>query len=97
MRHDINYKTETALIVDLPLIFDRLPILYLDLDFNKSHYIAFIKLYLNMTKKHMERQRLEKGVKGKVSDNMVWRQIKKDLNRLYKNGVYQITNHSSNS
>lgn len=91
MRHDINYKTEEALIVDLPLIFEKISILHFDFDFNKSHYIAFIKLWLNMTKKNIERQRLERGVKGKVSDAMVWRQIKKDLNRLYKNGVYQIT------
>jgi hypothetical protein len=90
MRQDIKYKTDKALIVDLPLIFEK--VYDPSTDFNKSHYIAFIKLYLYMTKKNIERQRLEKGVKRKVSDAMVWRQIKKDLNRMYKNGVYQITN-----
>jgi hypothetical protein len=95
MRHDINYKTEKALIVDLPLIFEKMPMLHFDFDYNKSDYIAFIKLWLNITKKNIERQRLERGVKGKVSDAMVWRQIKTDLNRLYKNGVYQITDTSA--
>ena len=87
VKQNIKSKTYQSLIVDLPLIFDRMG--FATSDFGRSHYLAFIKLYFNLIKSHMQQQRLEKGIKAKISDKMVWRQLKKELDQQYKNGVYQ--------
>jgi len=87
MRRNIKSKTYQSLIVDLPLIFDRMG--FATSDFGRSHYIAFTKLYFNLAKSHMRQQRLEKGIKAKISDKIVWRQLQKELDQQYKNGIYQ--------
>jgi predicted RNA-binding protein YlxR (DUF448 family) len=87
MKQNIKSKTYQSLIVDLPLIFDRMGLA--TSNFGRSHYLAFIKLYFNLIKSHMQQQRLEKGIKAKISDKMVWRQLTKELDQQYGNGIYQ--------
>lgn len=78
MKENIKSKTYQSLIIDLPLIFDRMG---LDTsNIGRSHYIAIIKLYFDLVRSRMRQQRLEKGIKGKISNKMVWRQLKKELN-----------------
>jgi hypothetical protein len=80
LRHIVKMKTAQALIVDLPLIFEKIEFdRYGIYGFTKTHYQAFIKLYFNLTKNRMTRQRLEQKVKRKVSDKMVWRQLIREV------------------
>jgi hypothetical protein len=86
MKQNIKSKTYQTLIVDLPLIFDRMG--FGTSNVGRSHYVAIIRLYFDIVKDRMRQQRLEKGIKLKISDRTVWRQLVKELDLQYKNGIY---------
>jgi hypothetical protein len=73
LRRTVRGKTIQTLVIDFPLIFQKMD--FYGFDFPKTFYLPIIELYFNLVKTKMLKERLEHKVKHKVSDKMVWRRL----------------------
>lgn len=78
--YNIKRKTLRTIMNDLPLIFKygNFPIW----EVGKPYYLECVKLYFNITKSIMMNERLERKIKRKVSNRMVWKKIIEEINGL---------------
>ena len=79
--YNIRGKTLKAIISDLPLIFENISFYNLCYDFPEPYVLdKLLKVYFDITKIQIMRERSEKGIKIKVSDKLVWKRIIEKVN-----------------
>jgi len=78
--YNIRRKTLKTIMTDLPLIFEKFGIERLKYDMpSKQFFKNLLQVYFDLTKKQMINERLQRGVKGKVSSKKVWSRIQKEI------------------
>jgi len=76
---NIRRKTWQAIIVDLPLIFEKISMDRLMYHSTSKQFLkATLRLYLNLTKSQMINERRQQGVKNRVSSDEVWSRMRKE-------------------
>ena len=80
---NIRRKTWQAIIVDLPLIFEKISMNRLMRHAPSKQFLkATLQVYFDLTKKQMEKERRQQGVKRKVSPEAVWKKILEEISRV---------------
>ena len=80
LANNIRRKTMQAIIVDLPLIFEKIGIQKLtEFTPSKQFLKKTLQLYFNSTKNQMMDERSQRGIKRKVSPEAVWKRILEEM------------------
>jgi len=78
--YNVRWKTIKAINVDLPLIFDKIGIERLAYySPSKQRLKKILQLHFSLTKKQIEDERHQRGVKRKVSPEAVWKRIIEEM------------------
>jgi len=80
---NIRRKTLKTIMTDLPLIFEKIGIERLRYDIPpKQFFKNLLQVYFDLTKKQMEKERHQQGVKRKVSPKAVWKRMLEEISRV---------------